>query len=355
MVESVRKWAEARDDVVFHLIEPERTLHVTLPPMDDPVMRREIVWASQQPLPEQYLAIIPGAQVLGARGLVRLPDGSYPLEVSYGDQKILQESIDGLKLDSIPAQQKSGSFYSIALPYFPNHAHWLMDVLVRVMLAREHLPPDVTFIAPKALRPGQWTSLEVLGISRERCVEIGWRDVWQVERLYMTPMSSYFGIDRPEANRRLRQLCWDACGIQTPKAHRRILISRHDARNRRTVNAEELKDALAPYGFESVELAPLSFLDQVRLFAEAQIVVGTGAGLTNVVFAPDGTCLFDICEKTLHDPFFWCICHSLGQRYGIMFAETVPNAEGIAGWQGDIYVPLDKFWSAFKPMLDLAT
>lgn len=351
--ESVWKWAEGRKDVTFQLIEPERRLKVQLPPLSDPVMRREIVWASQQPLPEQYLAMIQGAQVLGARGLVRLPDGSYALEVSYGDTKILQGAVDGLKLDTIPAQPKSGSFYSISLPYFPNYAHWLMDVLVRVMLAQEHLPPDVTYIAPKALLPFQSTSLEVLGISRARCVEIGWREVWQVERLYMTPMSSYFGIDRPEANRRLRQLFWNTCNIQAPRAHRRLLISRRGGNSRRIVNEQQLERELAPFGFDTVVPETLTLLDQVKLFSEAEFVIGAhGAGLTNLVFAPDGAWLFDILEPSYVQPFFWTLCLAFNHEYRYMLAETVPNAGGSIGKDSDIYVPLDKFKAQVVPILE---
>lgn len=349
---SVRKWAEGQTGVTVKPIEPARHVHVTLPHLTDAVMRREITWASQQPLPEQYLAIVPQAQVLGARGLVRLPDGSYPLELSYGDTKLLNEFINGLELDKIPAQFKRGSFYSVSLPYFTNYGHWVMDVAVRSLLALEHLPQDISFIVPKHMLPFQWTTLQVLGINQERCVEIGWRQVWQVEQLYMTPMSSYMGVDRPEANRRLRERFWKACGIKSHRAHRRLYLTRRGMSNRRIVNEAELELELASYGFETIAPETLSLLDQVKLFSEAEIVIGAhGAALTNLVFAPDGTRLLDICDKTYAEAFFWTLCPAFGHNYQYLLAETVPNAGGKVGQDTDMYVSLDQFKAALQPLV----
>jgi hypothetical protein len=73
-----------------------------------------------------------------------------------------------------------------------------------------------------------------------------------------------------------------------PKNHlaKRVYISRRDAKNARNFdNEQDLIDVLKLYDFEMYELAKLPFLEQVKLFADAEMVVGAhGSGMTNIMF-----------------------------------------------------------------------
>lgn len=69
---------------------------------------------------------------------------------------------------------------------------------------------------------------------------------------------------------------------------RRIYVSRAGARERRVHNDAAVLDALGDYGFEPYRLEELPVAEQVRLFAEAEAVVGPhGAGLSNLVYSED--------------------------------------------------------------------
>jgi hypothetical protein len=77
----------------------------------------------------------------------------------------------------------------------------------------------------------------------------------------------------------------DATDGDTP---RRIYVSRAGAHERRVHNDSVVLDALSSYGFESYRLEELPIVEQVQLFADADVVVGPhGAGLSNIVYSED--------------------------------------------------------------------
>jgi hypothetical protein len=75
-------------------------------------------------------------------------------------------------------------------------------------------------------------------------------------------------------------------GMTIPdRGNRRICIVR--GQTKRLLNGAELAKAAGEFGFETVAPEALSLEDQIRLFADAEAILAeTGAGLTNIVFAP---------------------------------------------------------------------
>jgi len=72
------------------------------------------------------------------------------------------------------------------------------------------------------------------------------------------------------------------------KFTRRLYVSRRKVSHRRIVNNEQIEASLAKLGFELVCPEQLSFLDQVRIFSEAELIVGqAGSGLVNMIFSPE--------------------------------------------------------------------
>ncbi|MFC2176239.1 DUF563 domain-containing protein [Bacteroidota bacterium] len=67
---------------------------------------------------------------------------------------------------------------------------------------------------------------------------------------------------------------------------RNIIISRGQAYHRRIVNEEAICNLLPKFNFEIVVLEHLSFLEQMNLFANANIILGLhGSGLVNMLFS----------------------------------------------------------------------
>ena len=65
-----------------------------------------------------------------------------------------------------------------------------------------------------------------------------------------------------------------------------IYVARSCGTHRALINEVEIIDALKKMGFTIVYPGKLKFVEQIALFANAQIIVGpTGAGLANIIFA----------------------------------------------------------------------
>ena len=72
------------------------------------------------------------------------------------------------------------------------------------------------------------------------------------------------------------------------------------------MNHSEVEATLAAEGFEVIEPDSLSFIDQVRLFREAAVVVGqTGAGLMNLLFAPVGCRAIVLIARSPHSNYLY--------------------------------------------------
>ncbi|MGV7229728.1 MAG: glycosyltransferase family 61 protein, partial [Nitrospirales bacterium] len=86
---------------------------------------------------------------------------------------------------------------------------------------------------------------------------------------------------------------------------KRIYISRENAYHRKVSNESEIIELLKTYGIVSVRLEELSFGEQLRLFYNAELVIGPhGSGLGNIVFCSKGTQVIELFPATTTDAIF---------------------------------------------------
>jgi capsular polysaccharide biosynthesis protein len=89
-------------------------------------------------------------------------------------------------------------------------------------------------------------------------------------------------------------------------------VTRRNAKVRRFLNEEEVAAHLRGRGFEVVALETLSLREQIRRFAEAEIVVAQhGAGLVNLLFARAPRVL-EVCSDADRQIFFRLISEARG-------------------------------------------
>ena len=71
---------------------------------------------------------------------------------------------------------------------------------------------------------------------------------------------------------------------------KRIFISRKKFPDRRRINEDEVFKVLSPLGFAVIYPEDHTFIEQMAIFRDAEIIVGvTGAALSNIVFCDSGT------------------------------------------------------------------
>ncbi len=125
----------------------------------------------------------------------------------------------------------------------------------------------------------------------------------------------------------------------------RLYIARGAAPRRRVLNEAAVEHLLKGHGFVAVNPGALSLVEQVKLFADAEIVAGPhGAGLTNAIFmAPGGA----VVELTHHERVVWTY-HEVAGAGGHAYASVIADS------QGDSEEPLFADFSVDLEALDAA-
>lgn len=298
-------------------------------------------------VPAKYVVPVPGARVVGASGLVVLPDGSLAAESVYGRGVVERDAALTRGIHNRPVRM-AGDYFSMLTLWATdgNYYHWLHDTLSRHFAVTEHLPPTTRFIVPADLNVFQRTTLEIVGIPPDARVEFRGDEVWELERLHFAPPTSHSGVDRDEAVAWLRDRILAAFGGRRRDAGRRIYVSRRHAPRRRVCNEDEVERCLTERGFEVHRTEELTFGAQVELFAEARIVVAAhGAGLTNILFAPPGCVVVDMIDPgMLHQAYvYWSLAAALGHDYWYFRTDPRPRP----GNQDDAVVPIEKLLDTF--------
>jgi len=224
-------------------------------------------------------------------------------------------------------------------PWNKIYFHWIADCLTRIEgLEAYQVQTGIkpALIIESNLASWQIDSLKLLGYEPDDCIP------WHSSRVkvkklivpsfrrhwgyYNTSYKSYGPVVSPLACRWLRQRILsnlpDAESEQLSFSSK-IFISRRKAVQWRIINEDEVIEALAPFGFVAYALEELSFSEQVRLFAQADMVVAPhGAGLTNMIFSENLALieLFGSYIPGFYIPGFALanLSRGLGFRYGCL-------------------------------------
>jgi len=183
--------------------------------------------------------------------------------------------------------------YDLETAYFfpsrasQNYYHFLIDSCLRFIdLAQEkliHSETKVLFDKP----PTQWQMkyLNLLNIREQRIVVRGEKMTKIRNLIIASSRRQRFAISR-NAIDSLNALVHEGFDIGTASTPERFLISRSLTNSRKIENEEELVEALTPYGFEIVHLEHMSAEEQIRLFSNAECIIGShGAALTNLIYS----------------------------------------------------------------------
>lgn len=214
-------------------------------------------------------------------------------------------------------------------PWWRNFGHWLVDSAALLALAIEQLPRDEFQIVigkqtDPAMRGVVHQTLDILA-QGVPVIEHDDGDVIAFSRLYyVTPVSISPLFKSPQAIRALR----DRLLPQPATPRRRLYIRRQNDPKRHLLNEPDVLRLCEARGFEIVHPEQHSLRDQVRMFSEAEMVVGVkGAALTNLLFGAPGSLAIVLSPNNWAEPFFWDLAGQLDIRYVEILGKV---REGIA-------------------------
>jgi capsular polysaccharide biosynthesis protein len=272
------------------------------------------------------VAELPGGRVLGPHAAVITGRGDLVEDVSryFGTRRPRQHPLHlhpfpPAPLD-VPGRTATLDFRGGGV----NHFHFVMDLLPRIALVEqctELEPPDRWYVPANS--PDRRRLLDLLGITEDRRIDSTEVPHLRAEQLIVPSIPGDEQIP-PWAAEFLRSRLVPATYRRVPG--RRLYLTRGPSKNNRSVlNDEEVRAALARRGFELLDPSTLTMDEEIRVFAEADIVVSPhGAGLTNLLFMSPGSLVCELFPGHNVVPTFWKLAFAVP---GVAY-RYVPGASG---------------------------
>lgn len=214
-----------------------------------------------------------------------------------------------------------GLYSSIANPIANNTFHWLIETLPR-LYSLSRMAEPVTLLMPDTLSGDRLGQLQACLPSGVTLRLVSRQNRYRVERFvlpsYLTTRWDFTYM--PSEHLAFTRDClYQFAGISSPPLPtERFYISRAQARVRRVLNETSVMDVLGAVGFRSCRLEEMSFAEQVRLFATAEIVVAPhGAGLANLLFSGHASMLELHCQAV--SPVYFFLALALGRSYNYLY------------------------------------
>lgn len=180
--------------------------------------------------------------------------------------------------------------------------HWLLEILPKLRLMNSADKRIDYICLPNELSKFQKQSLELIGIDEKKflqpCSEtLGFKKLFfaDVSSLAFNGRKTFCYQPRPIDVFFARNLFLRRLKPNGQKKQNYIYVSRQKSGTRKFVNGNEVENLLEKYGFTTFFLEDMTFEQQIKLFADAKVVVSMhGGGLANLIFATQGAKVLEI-------------------------------------------------------------
>jgi Glycosyltransferase 61 len=195
--------------------------------------------------------------------------------------------------------------------------HWLGELLPKIVMVEAAFPDRFSFAIPQTYDARGWQnfreSISAYGVPPERLVRLEPNCAYTFLRPWaVTPIWSDH-VMHPAAAELMR------CQIRVPPAQegaRKIALLRQRTAARTLENWGEVSALLTGKGYTMIDIARLSFSDQVRTFRDAAAVFSTlGSGLTGLIYCPIGVEVTSVAPALFGDRFFYALVVNRQGRY----------------------------------------
>lgn len=292
-----------------------------------------------------YIVTIPQGKVIGCDGSIIF------------NQKLVADFVwqNCFILASIWDQHQNKSVVDIpssvavlAQAGHPYYYHWLVEVLGRLaLLEMENIEYDYLYVPYN--RPFMKETLALWGIDVSKIIEPCDEYILQAEKLIVPSLVAQAKTDgMPRLSHYMPEHILTyvknklLAGYEKQQHNfnfsKKVFISREDATSRKMLNEQDVFNKFEPYEFKKYILSKMSIVEQIALFKEADIIIGSlGSGMTNVIFCKQGVKIFDIFQQRCDCTIFY-MCQTLGLEYHpIKTMDFIDANDG----QYDAIVPLE--------------
>lgn len=290
-----RSWVVRRSERIVRPIPPGSPPHPTF------------LGEAEELSDEVIVAELPGGRVLGPHAAVITRDGDLVDDVSryFGTTRPSQHPLY-LRPFTQPPVDVPGRLGVVAYKGAAvNHYHFLLDTLPRIGIIEQCSElelPDKWYVP--ASTPNQSALLELMGIDADRRLDSTAFPHVRAEQLVVA-RGPGDELHPPWTTEFVRSCTLD--GTLRRRPGRNLYLTRGRSPNNRSIlNEEEVTDALGARGFRSLDPSTIGVLDQIREFAEADVIVSAhGAALANLVFSSPGSLVVEMFPGWNVAPCYW--------------------------------------------------
>lgn len=272
--------------------------------------------------------------VIGGEGYIAVDD-QYIIRdlLTYTETFVL--TVDRFLSCQIPKVRKvPGRVVVLSKAWSFVYGHWMNEVLGRLaMIELLGIEYDWIIIPPVENRKFMLETLELWGISKDKIIESkGEFSCIQADELIVPSIPGRRQALSGETFDYVNKLCTyfpnfvmqylrdkfieKSVDLNNKSFAKKVFISRSDAPGcRKIVNEDEIFALLERRGFACYVLSHLSFVEQVALFNQAEIIVSAnGSGLTNMMFCNNNVHIIELFQAR-PDSTFYNMAQTLGWRY----------------------------------------
>jgi Glycosyltransferase 61 len=195
--------------------------------------------------------------------------------------------------------------------------HWLGELLPKIVMVEAAFPDRFSFAVPQTYHARGWQnfreSISAYGVPPERLVPLEPNCAYTFLRPWaVTPIWSDH-VMHPAAAELMRS---QIRVPPAPEGARKIALIRQRTAARVLENWDDVSALLTGKGYAMIDIARLSFSDQVRAFRDAAAVFSTlGSGLTGLIYSPIGVAVTSVAPALFGDRFFYALVVNRQGRY----------------------------------------
>ena len=337
----------------------------TLKPIPDRIASK--IYAMKEKIVTPFVCEIENAEIIGNYPVAFDRDRNLILETTlprftsikaHVAQNVSIKTIVASQLNKTSRQPNIDTACILTNPWSNNFWHWTVDTLTQLEGIEYY--QQQTGIKPKLiveanLRSWQQDSLKLLGYEEKDLIV--WQDFRRTVNKLIVPSfrRSYNDIHGEISvsacqwlrNKILSNILSKASNDTSFST--KVFISRRKALGRRIKNEDEVLKTLEPLGFAAYILEKMSYIEQVKLFAQAKVIVAPhGAGLTNLIFA-DHPIILELFGAYVGREFA-NLARGMGYKYGCLGCPP-PRGE-VRQKDGDMVVDVNRLQNLLATIQD---
>lgn len=267
-----------------------------------------------------YICELENARVWGTQGTVITKENILFSDVSR------EFEVDGNNI-SIFKQRKlvAPTFYNsnvavIATSGAEVYYHWLLDVVPRIILIKNHCSTPIDFwILNYSKLPFQDEILNLLDIPLDKIITSNnhWNFHAIVSKLIVPSLVSPNNSPSKWAIDNVKNLYKsDISSLSKEKIYLQRSIGRH------IINEKEVLDILLPLGFKVLNPEDYTVAEQSKIFSSAGFIISAhGSALANIIFCEKDTKVIDIFAPEWINPCYSVICAIKDLKYGYLIGK----------------------------------